>query len=425
MNYDEAMAYIHGTLKFGSKLGLHNIGTLLEMMGNPHKKLRYIHVAGTNGKGSTVTFISSILKESGYKVGIYTSPFIQRFTERIRINNSEIEKEKLAAITAFVKEKADTMTARGENHPTEFEIVTAIAFQYYYENCCDVVVLEVGLGGRFDSTNIIDTPDLAVITTISYDHMDRLGNTLQQIAFEKAGIIKSGGDVVAYEQAPEVEEVFRNACRERGARLESACFSDLRLIEYGIDGQVFNYGVYKNLEISLLGEHQIRNAAVAVKAAEKLMEKGYGITGQSMRQGLKSARWPGRLEILRKNPVLLVDAAHNIEGARALKSALDVYFPGKKFTFIMGVLNDKDYKSMIEAVIPGCLRVITVTPESARALPASELAIAVGYYCKNVQISDTIESAIGTSLETASTDEVICAFGSLYYIGAVREAFGL
>lgn len=425
MNYDEAMAYIHGTLKFGSKLGLHNIGTLLELMGNPHKKLKYVHVAGTNGKGSTVAFISSILMESGYKVGIYTSPFIQRFTERIKINNSEIEAQKLAAITEFVKDKIDIMLARGENHPTEFEIVTAIAFQYYYENDCDVVVLEVGLGGRFDSTNIIDTPDVAVITTISYDHMDRLGNTLQQIAFEKAGIIKPDGDVVVYEQVLEVEEVFGNAAIERGARLHLVDFSSIRLKAFDINGQVFSYDRHDNLEISLIGEHQIRNASVAVKTAEILMEKGYHITRESISKGLKKARWPGRLEVLQKEPVVLIDGAHNIEGVRVLRNALDAYFPGKKITFIMGVLSDRDYMTMIKAIIPGCLQVITVTPNSGRALPASELAVAAGAYCKNVLISDTIEAAIETSLEMASPDEVICAFGSLYYIGVIREAFGL
>ena len=425
MTYDEAMAYIHGTLKFGSKLGLHNIGILLELMDNPHKKMKYVHVAGTNGKGSTVTFISSILIESGYKVGIYTSPFIQRFSERIKINNVEIEMEELARITCFVKTKADIMLEQGENHPTEFEIVTAIAFQYFYEKHCDVIVLEVGLGGRFDSTNIIDTPDLAVITTISYDHMDRLGNTLQQIAFEKAGIIKPDGDIIIYQQTAEVEEVFRNACRDRSARLHMMDFSSLRIFKYDVGGQIFSYGSYEGLEISLLGEHQVKNASVAVEAVEKLIEKGYSITRESIRNGFKKARWPGRLEVLKKDPVFLIDGAHNIEGARVLRSALDDYFPGKKLTFIMGVLSDRDYEAMAKTVIPGCLRVITVTPNSTRALSASELAITARHYCKSVYISDTIEAAILSSLEKASADDVICAFGSLYYIGAVREAFGL
>jgi len=202
MNYDEALDYIFGTLKFGSKLGLHNIGVLLKLMGDPQKKLKFVHVAGTNGKGSTTAFISSILTEAGYKTGVFISPYIQRFTERMRIGSEEISRDELAEITGFVKENVDKMIAMGENHPTEFEIVTAIAFEYFYRNNCDVVVLEVGLGGRFDSTNIIDTPLVAVITTISFDHTDRLGNTLPQIAFEKAGIIKPGGTVVRFLRKP-------------------------------------------------------------------------------------------------------------------------------------------------------------------------------------------------------------------------------
>lgn len=424
MTYEEAMQYIHGTLKFGSKLGLHNIGRLLELMENPHKKLKFIHVAGTNGKGSTVAMISSILVEAGFKTGIFTSPYLQRFSERIRIGNEEIGREDLARITAFVREKVEIMLQQGENHPTEFEIITAVALQYYMERRCDVVVLEVGLGGRFDSTNIIDTPEVAVVTTISYDHMDRLGDTLPAIAFEKAGIIKPGGDVVLYPQGAEVEEVFEKACTERGARLHKASFDQLRVHKADASGQVFDAGRYSRLEIVLLGEHQVRNAAVAVRAVELLGQKGYAISEESIRKGLKNARWAGRLEVLYQDPYFLIDGAHNIEGAKALRAALDAYFPDKKRIFIVGVLRDKDYMAMLDAVLPGCERVIAVTPGSERALPAVELARAAEAYCKNIQISDTIEEAVRTSMGTAARDEVVCAFGSLYYIGEVRDAFG-
>ena len=425
MNYKEAIEYIHGTYKFGLKLGLRNIAALLDLIGNPQDKLKFVHVAGTNGKGSTVAFISSILAAAGYRAGIYTSPYIQRFTERIRINDTEISEDDLARITGFVKGKVDIMLERGENHPTEFEIVTAIAFQYYYEQRCDVVVLEVGLGGRFDSTNIIKTPDLAVITTISYDHMDRLGNTLSEIAFEKAGIIKPGGEVISYTQEAEAADVIGNVCRERDASLHYVDFTGIELKKFGIEGQHFNYDNYDGLEISLLGQHQLKNAAVAVKAAELLMTKGYTITSESVRKGLKNARWPGRLEVLSTNPVFLIDGAHNIEGASVLRKALDMYFPGKRMTFIMGVLKDKDYKSMIKAVVQDCHRVIAVTPDSERALPAAELAQGVEAYCKHVYVSDTIEEAVRTCIKTATQDEVICAFGSLSYIGTVRDVFGL
>jgi dihydrofolate synthase/folylpolyglutamate synthase len=424
MTYDEALDYIHGTLKFGSKLGLHNIGVLLGLMGNPQKKLKFVHVAGTNGKGSITSFISSILMEAGYKTGIYTSPFIQRFTERIKIDDDEISREDLADLTSYVKKCADRMLEMGENHPTEFELVTAIAFEYYYRKHCDIVVLEVGLGGRFDSTNIIDTPELAVIATISYDHTDRLGGTLPEIAFEKAGIIKPGGDVVMYGQSPEVEKVFEKACGERKAILHKADFTKLVPHESNIDGQTFSYGSYQRLQISLLGRHQLRNAAVAVEAAEQLRRKGYHITETVLRQGLLKTRWPGRLEVLSRKPVVLIDGAHNPEAAIVLKEALNEYFPGKPVTFIMGVLTDKDYKTMMEVVLPGCKRLVAVTTDSPKALPAADLAEAAGRYCKNIQIGDTIEDAVRACLGTADPEEVICAFGSLYYIGRVRSALG-
>jgi dihydrofolate synthase/folylpolyglutamate synthase len=424
MNYDEALEYIHGTLKFGSKLGLHNIGTLLGLMGEPHKKLKYVHIAGTNGKGSTSAYISGILKEAGYRTGLFTSPFIQRFTERIRIGDEEISPAELAEITSYVKSCVGRMLAMGESHPTEFEIVTAIAFEYFYRKKCDIVVLEVGLGGRFDSTNIIDTPEVAVIATINYDHTDILGSTLAKIAFEKAGIIKPGGDVVIYGQDREVEKVFENACAERGAKLTRADFSGIVVHDFGIEGQIFSFEKHDGLRIKLLGKHQTRNAALAVKAAEVLREKGFTISDAALKRGLENARWPGRLEVLSRDPVVLIDGAHNPEAAAVLKNTLDEYFPGRPVTFIMGVLMDKDYQEMMRIVLPGCKRVFAVNTRSPKALPAADLAKAAAGYCKNVQISDTIEGAVRISIDTAQPDEIICAFGSLYYIGIIREMFG-
>ncbi len=425
MTYDEALAYIHGSWKFGNKLGLHNMEKLLGLMGDPHKKLRFVHVAGTNGKGSTSAFIANILMEAGYRTGLYTSPYIQRFTERIRIGTQEISREELAGITAFVKKCADQMEAMGDNHPTEFEIVTAVAFEYYFRKACDIVVLEVGLGGRFDPTNIIETPELAVITTISYDHTDRLGETLPQIAFEKAGIIKHRGDVVIYSQSREVEQVFEEACTQRGAHLYKTDFSGMVLHEFGPDGQIFSWGGYDRLEIGLLGRHQINNALVAVRAAEIMSENGFDISQNDVRKGLAKAKWPGRLEIIQKAPVFIIDGAHNPEGAAVLRRFLNEYFPGKPVTFIMGVLSSKDYQSMISTVLPGCKRLFAVTPDTPKALPAASLADAAASYCNDIQISDTIEEAVRTCIETAAPDEIICAFGSLYYIGAVRDQFGL
>lgn len=421
MNYNEALEYIHNTLKFGIKLGLHNIEVLLELMGNPHKKLKFVHVAGTNGKGSTVAFISSILIESGYKVGIYTSPYLERFTERMKVNHDEISEDELCNITQFVKSKVDIMIAQGENHPTEFEIVTAIAFQYFYENNCDIIVLEVGLGGRYDSTNVIDTPLVSVITTINYDHMYILGDTLPEIAYEKAGIIKAGGDVVAYPQEDAVKAVFREVCSEKSAKLQILDFSNIKLLDFSMDGQEFDFEQYKSLKISLLGEHQVKNAAVAIKASEVLINKGFNITTTSLEKGLLKAKWKGRFEIINRVPPFIIDGAHNEECARVLVDALNKYFPDKGKILIFGVLKDKDYKSIIEIVAPYASQFITVTPESPRALNARELAIIIASYCKNVLVSDTIEEAVRTSIDMATEADIICAFGSFTHIGIIRE----
>jgi dihydrofolate synthase/folylpolyglutamate synthase len=265
VNYKEALNYLQDTLKFGIKPGLENINSLLRVMGDPHKKLKYVHVAGTNGKGSTAAFISSILAESGYRVGIFTSPSLQRFTERIKINSKEISEDELADLTGFVRKNVNELIDKGGVHPTEFEIVTAIAFEFFFRKECDIVVLEVGLGGRFDSTNVIDNPMVSVITTIGYDHMNILGDTLEKIAFEKAGIIKPHSDVVLYPQVREVEKVFESVCRERNAVLHKLEFDDLKIISSGMEGQTFDWRQYKGVRISMLGDYQTGNAVMAIK----------------------------------------------------------------------------------------------------------------------------------------------------------------
>lgn len=425
MTYDEALEYIHGTHKFGKKLGLHNIRLLLEMMGDPQKNLRFVHITGTNGKGSASAFIGSILSEAGYRTGIYTSPYIQRFTERIRIGSREISRSELAEITSFVKSKAEKMVSMGENHPTEFEIITAAALEYYYRKKCDIVVLEVGLGGRFDSTNVIGVPEIAVITAIGMDHSERLGDTLADIAYEKAGIIKSGGDALVYGQCAEVEQVIKNACTQRKASFFRTDTKDIKPDRFGIDGQVFSYKEFEGLEISLLGRHQTCNAALSVDAALLLRKKGYDISEADIRRGLAKAKWPGRVEVLSKEPVFIIDGAHNPEAAAALRQTLDEYFPGKPRTLIMGVAADKNYQTMMKTLLPGAKKLIAVTTLTDRALPAAHLAEYAKCYCNDVRISDTIEGAIRLSMEKAETHEIICAFGSLYYIGAVRDHFGL
>ncbi len=423
MNYQEAIEYIHSTLKFGSKLGLERITGLLRLMGNPENKLKFVHVTGTNGKGSTTSLISNVLIDSGYKTGVFTSPYIQRFTERIKIDNSEIKPDELADIITFVKTKIEQLLEMGLEHPTEFEIITATAFEYFYRCKCDIVVLEVGLGGRFDSTNVIDSPEVAVITTISLDHTDKLGETLEEIAYIKAGIIKENCSVVVYPQKKEVMQVFENECRIRNAAIRKVDFGNLKLKEFGLKGQLFDYKDYKNLTLKLLGEHQLFNAAVAIDTCEVLINKGYKIANTNIRNGISNTVWPGRLEIVSTVPMVLIDGAHNFEGGQSLNAALENYFSDREKVFIVGFLGDKDYEHIVELLADKAKLIITVTPDNPRAIPSGELAEKLFKYSKNVIDGINLENGLKTALDNTGPNGMICAFGSLYMIGRIREIF--
>lgn len=421
----EALEYIHSTIKFGVKLGLDNVKYLLALLGNPHKNIKFVHIAGTNGKGSTASFINNVLIESGYKVGLFTSPYIERFTERIKINNKEIEEHELARLTTIVKGKVDEMWLEGKGHPTEFEIVTAIAFLYYYEKECDIVVLEVGLGGRFDATNIIEKPILSIITSISYDHMDQLGDTLDKIAYEKAGIIKENCDVILYPQDSNVSEgVIFDIANKNNSRVHSIAIDKLHIKYSGLNGQVFSFENFEDLHIALIGEHQVKNALVALKALEILREKGFNtITEATIRHGLNSTIWCGRLEVISREPIFIVDGAHNLDGAKKLKEALHRYFPQKKITFIVGVLKDKDCENIIKGVLSIAGQFIAITPPNHRAMEAGQLADLIRNYHNDVYERSSISEGINLAIQLTSEDGVICSFGSLYYIDEVKKFF--
>ena len=423
MNYDDALNYIYGTYGKGTKSGVDNIRKLLEILGNPHKGMQYVHVAGTNGKGSTVAFIGRILMEAGYRTGRYISPFLERFEERMAVDEKYISEEDLGRITEQVKNAVEFMVSEGYNHPTEFEIVTAIGFVFFKEQACDVVVLEVGLGGRLDSTNVIDSSVLSVITPISMDHTKILGSTLESIAYEKAGIIKPGGKVLLYPQQKSVEDVIAKVCAERGAVLSIPDISGIEIIERDIDHQVFSFGNHDHLEIKLAGLHQPGNAALAVAAAEILADSGFKISEADIKNGLKNARWAGRMEVVNRNPLVIIDGAHNESGSGVLAESLKAYFPGKRFIFIMGVMKDKDYQAMLKNMGPLAKIVLTVTPPWHRGLPAELLAEVAKNYCNVVIINDTIIGAVIKSLELSAGNDIICAFGSLYFIGEIRRYF--
>jgi dihydrofolate synthase/folylpolyglutamate synthase len=425
VNYQESLDYILGTPNPGGVYERNVIDTLLRELGDPQKDCRYVHIAGTNGKGSTAAYVASILRKAGYKTGLYTSPFIQRFNERIQVNGVQIPDDALAEITTEIAAAAERVQAMGYRRPTIFELITALGFCWFSREKCDIVSLEVGMGGRLDATNVIKQSEVSAIVNIGFDHMEFLGDTLPLIAMEKAGIIKPGGDVVVYGQTPEVEEVFRRVCAERGADMEISDSSLAVVKEQSVDGTVFDFGQWKDLRISLLGRYQVRNACTAVTVAEHLHRKGWAISEEALRSGLRDAHWPGRLELLQKDPVVIVDGAHNPQGAEALMEAMANLFPGRKFRIVVGVLADKDYTASIDIAAPHAEKFYAVTPPSYRALSSQELAEVIRHHSGvPVQPFDSIPAAIGAALQEADKQDILCIFGSLYQVGDVRSYFG-
>ena len=428
MNYEQALDYIHGTYKFGSKLGLENITGLLHRLGDPHRKFKSIHVGGTNGKGSVTSLLTHVLIEEGYKVGMFISPYLERFTERIQVNLKEIQPDELARITAVVKTKVDEMLMDGMNHPTEFEIVTAIGFVYFAEQQVDYAVVEVGLGGRLDATNVLD-PIVSVITSISYDHMAILGNTLDRIAYEKAGIIKPGRPAVSYPQAPEAMEVLRNIAQQRNAPLYEVDSDGIVIHSSDIERQTFDYtfggSTYSNVDIRMTGRHQVVNAATALTALTVLKQQGVKITNTSIYNGMKKAVWPGRIEILKRQPYIIIDGAHNANGAQALARALKEYFAGRQVIMVISVSGDKEADAILKELCPLAESVIVTRYDGPRAMDPCQLADRVKYYFSNhISVEYDVEKAIQTGLEMVRPDGVLLFTGSLFLIGMIRSFFG-
>ena len=423
MNYKAAMEYIQNTAKFGSNLGLERTEKILELLGNPQDKIKCIHVAGTNGKGSTTAMITQILRSAGYKTGMYTSPFLEEFEERIQVDGINIDKDDLAGTVTEVSRAVEKVTSLGYDHPTEFEIVTCAMFKYFSDVNVDFAVIEVGLGGRLDSTNVI-TPILSVITSISLDHTGVLGNTLKEIAGEKAGIIKKGIPVVAYPQEKEAGQVIADVCRSLGCELvsikpDSGEFVETvkltQKIRVKTDRQMYE------LDLSLLGKHQIMNCAVAVNAAEKLQELGLCISRDDIISALGKVKWIGRLEALRENPLVVIDGAHNIDGITLLSESLKTYFKYEKLILIIGILRDKQVEEMIGMIAPQAHRVIAVTPNSGRAESAAELNEVIVKFNRNSEACDDYGEAFEKALGYAGKDDLVLVCGSLYMIGDMRK----
>lgn len=425
MSYLDAMKYMSQVNIYGSVLGLDNTKELLRRLGNPQDQLKFTHVAGTNGKGSVCAYISTILAESGYLVGRYISPTIIEYRERIQLHRKHlttyINEDEVGMYVGRIKEVIDGMVNEGLPHPTPFEIETAMAFLYYVENQCDIVVLEVGLGGRLDSTNIINTTECAVLTSISMDHMEALGDTLEKIAYEKAGIIKHHIPVVSYEQDSEAMAVIQEECSKNQSKLTCMSLDSIENVEHSFHGITFDYKEYKELHLKLLGENQVKNAALAIEVINVLVCFGYHVEETDLRNGLFLTRWPGRFQMIHKEPYLFVDGAHNEDAAKSLRKSIEIYFTNKRIIYIMGVLADKDYLSVLRHTASYADTIITLTPNNPRALSSKELAKVAKDYCNKVIDGETPDHATQIAMELANKEDIILALGSLSFLGEIYK----
>ena len=425
MNYKETMEYIENTEKFGRNYGLSRTKKILELLGNPHKKLKCIHIAGTNGKGSTTSMINSILMSAGNKVGMYTSPYLEVFEERIQIDSKNISENSLSLVVSKVKNAVDQVIELGFEHPTEFEIITCAAFLYFYIEKVDFALIEVGLGGRLDSTNVI-TPILSIITSISLDHMQVLGNTIELIAGEKAGIIKNKVPVVLYPQEVEVEKVIEKTCIENNSPLIKVKKNSAELLNINDEAstQAIIIKTYKdqyNIELSLLGSNQLLNCATALTSIEMLKDLGVKIEKNNIIYGLSHVKWNGRLEVMDREPLIVIDGAHNIDGINSLVESLKKYFKYDKLILVLGILADKQVEAMIKVIAPLATQIIAVTPHSNRGSLATELKKVVLNYNENCEAIESYSEAYKKALTYATSKDLILFSGSLHMIGDMRK----
>lgn len=420
MNYNEALEYIHGVSWTFCKPGLERIGELCERLGHPEKSLKFIHVAGTNGKGSTSAMLDSVLRAAGYRVGLYTSPYIRVFNERMRIDGKNISDDELAELTEYIKPIADKM----EDSPTEFELITALAFEYFARHNCDAVVLEAGMGGRLDSTNIIDTSVLSVITGIALDHTAFLGDTVEKIAAEKAGIIKNGVPVLYGGSDESAWNVIKEKALETKSFSARVDYNKLRIKDMALDGTVFDFDSFEALKIKLLGSYQPRNAAIVISAVEILRKNGFEISDAALRDGLSSARWQGRFEILSREPLIIFDGAHNPQGIEAAVESIKLYFENEKVCIVTGVLKDKDYTYIAKMLSSVASQAFTFTPDSPRALGANDYADTLATAGLSAKACDSVCDAISNAKIYAVKHScpIVCA-GSLYAYAEIAKLF--
>ena len=424
MNYKDTLEYIQSLSQYGSVLGLANMMRLCEKLGHPEEKCKFIHVAGTNGKGSTSAYIAHMLMAAGFQVGRYISPTIIDYRERFQIGTRMITQKGLCGYIERLKAVCEELVSEGYPHPTPFEVETALGFLYFAEKKCDYVVLEVGMGGATDATNVIPAPVACVWTFISMDHMGFLGKELADIAHVKAGIAKKGALLISCKQDEEVEKILCGQAEMVGGSLVVADDSTATGIKYGLTTQQFSYKGLSKLKIHLAGLHQISNAVTAVEVMLQLRKTGVDISDQAIYKGLEDTLWPARLEVLGRQPLFIIDGAHNEDAARKLVSSIETYFSGKRMIYIMGVLKDKEYEKMLSMTAKYAEHILTITPpENPRALNAYELALAAGEYHHQVTNLSSLEEAVEVSHLLADKDTVILCFGSLSYLGAIKKIY--
>lgn len=423
MDYRKARIYIDEAHRFGGKIGLDVITRFLKYLGNPQDDLRFVHIAGTNGKGSVGAYLEAVLVEAGYRVGRFISPTLYEYRERIQINGTYITEEDFGRWMDQIVSVMEKMKQEGESLPSPFEIETALSFLYYREKKCDLVLLECGMGGKMDATNVIKNTELAVITSISMDHMEYLGDTLEKIAAQKAGIIKPGASVVTCSQKPEAAKEIGRVCMQGGNPLTVGRVEDAKKIEADLEHQTFSYGGQR-ITIHLAGSHQLENAVLALVGVQALVQRGYKITREQICRGFEKAQWSGRFTILKKEPYVVVDGAHNPDAAEKLKDSLEMYFHGRKLIFLMGVLKDKQYDKIASILAPMAKKVITLeTPDNDRALSAEKLAETVRKYNSKVQAAKSLSNAVDQGMNLAEKEDVVVAFGSLSFTGEITRLF--
>lgn len=415
MNYRQCLSYLFGLQKFGIKLGLVNTARLLNYLGNPHFKYPTIHIAGTNGKGSVCAMLEAIISSADYRTGLYTSPHLANLTERVRIGRKEIEPEFITEFVNQLKPRLD------RDNCTFFEVTTALAFLYFAQERIDFAVIETGLGGRLDATNLVQ-PEVVGITNISLEHTDILGKTSRKIAFEKGGIIKAGVSTVIGPMDGVAKNTLAEICRKKNSKNRFVPDASKWKIErLSLEGSKFSAKVagktYSNLQLNLAGRHQVTNAVFALHIVEELKEKGWKLSEAAFRKGLKSVFWPARFQVWRREPLVVLDAAHNPSGIETLVQTLRDLLPGRKVNFLFGVMGDKDYFEMLRLLVPLAKKITLVSPKTERAVPVFQLAGIINKLGLKYGTAASVKSGFGQMLKECGEDEVLCVTGSHYVIG--------